>query len=361
MSSSTQRYPVVGSPLAFLDLNIEYFDRSEISVYIDDVIQAKGTTWNWFGTTEKRIVFSPSVAIGLEVLIKRTTDLTKLRHSYSLGAAFNAGTLDDDLNQVLHIAQEAVESNLSGDFFQDVDMHGYVIKNTATATQPEHVLTLGQYLEDASGASAAAAAALSAATAATTAASNATAAVASISFASQAEAEAGTLPSKVMSPLRTKQAIAANITPLASIIAAIYPVGALYISTLSTNPATLFGFGTWVTFGAGRTLVSLNSANSLMDTVEETFGVADTVLPTHNHGGSTGSTTLVGSFVSALDAVSGIVSVLYSFLGVGQDAQPNYVLKIDATHTHTIPSDGVSAINKNYQPSIAVYMWKRTA
>jgi hypothetical protein len=30
-----------------------------------------------------------------------------------------------------------------------------------------------------------------------------------------------------------------------SLLKKIYPVGAIYISTSSTNPASLFGFGTW--------------------------------------------------------------------------------------------------------------------
>jgi hypothetical protein len=36
-------------------------------------------------------------------------------------------------------------------------------------------------------------------------------------------------------------------------IALLYPVGSIYTNaTVSTNPATLLGFGTWTAFGAGR-------------------------------------------------------------------------------------------------------------
>ena len=151
MSNSTQRYTVVGSPVAFLDLNIEYFDRGEITVFFNASEAPVDTNWSWSGTTDKRILFSPSVAVGVSIIVKRTTDTSKVRHSYTLGAAFTAATLDEDLVQVLHIAQEAIESNLSGDFFLDIDMHGFKIKNPAVATDPEDVLTYGQYLTDATG------------------------------------------------------------------------------------------------------------------------------------------------------------------------------------------------------------------
>ena len=40
----------------------------------------------------------------------------------------------------------------------------------------------------------------------------------------------------------------------------IFPVGAVYISTTSTNPSTYFG-GTWVQFGQGRTLIGAGTGN----------------------------------------------------------------------------------------------------
>src|SRR3990167_3473909 len=63
-----------------------------------------------------------------------------------------------------------------------------------------------------------------------------------------------------------------------SVMQTIYPVGALYISTLSTNPNTLLGFGTWAAFGAGKVLVSLDSADADFDTVEETGGAKTTTI-----------------------------------------------------------------------------------
>lgn len=59
---------------------------------------------------------------------------------------------------------------------------------------------------------------------------------------------------------------------LAQVIDALYPVGALYTSTLETNPATLLGRGTWAAFGAGRVLVGHDATDTDFDTSEKTGG-----------------------------------------------------------------------------------------
>ena len=65
---------------------------------------------------------------------------------------------------------------------------------------------------------------------------------------------------------------------------ALYPVGSIYINaTSSTNPATLFGFGTWVAFGEGRVIVGQNSSDTLFDTLEETGGSKDAIVVSHTH------------------------------------------------------------------------------
>ena len=67
-----------------------------------------------------------------------------------------------------------------------------------------------------------------------------------------------------------------------SALAASYPVGSIYMNaTVATNPATLLGFGTWAAFGAGKVPVGLNASDSDFDTVEETGGSKDSIIPTH--------------------------------------------------------------------------------
>ena len=51
-----------------------------------------------------------------------------------------------------------------------------------------------------------------------------------------------------------------------------FPVGSVFIAVVSTNPATLLGYGTWASIGAGRVLVGLDSGDADFDVVEETGG-----------------------------------------------------------------------------------------
>lgn len=106
------------------------------------------------------------------------------------------------------------------------------------------------------------------------------------------------------------------------IIQAIYPVGSLYISTLVTNPATLLGFGTWVSFGAGKVMVSQDVADPCFDVLEETGGSKDIATSTHTH---------------SVTAATGTDSL--------------------TTGTATVATGGV---NTNVQPYVVVKMWKRT-
>jgi len=138
--------------MAFIDISIDYLDRSEIVVLFDGVLTVEDTDWAWFGTTDKRITFPVDVPDGVVVTVKRITDASAIRHEFSTGAAFTARSLDEDLKQALHIAQEASEGNVSGEFFQDVDMHGFRLYNVGTAVDDTDALTLGQYKADADGA-----------------------------------------------------------------------------------------------------------------------------------------------------------------------------------------------------------------
>jgi hypothetical protein len=144
-----------------------------------------------------------------------------------------------------------------------------------------------------------------------------------------------------------------------------YPVGSVYTNiSVSTNPATLFGFGTWVAI-TGRVIVGLDASDSVFDTVGETGGSKDAVVVSHNHNsGVTGSTTISGTFTTASNngfSVSGVFSDGGSYSGNGGEPQTNHTVNMSAPHTHTISSEGVSGTNANLQPYVVAYVWKRTA
>lgn len=73
-----------------------------------------------------------------------------------------------------------------------------------------------------------------------------------------------------------------------AVLGAAYPVGSIYFSTNSTNPATSLGFGTWSAFGAGRVPVGLDAGQTEFDTDEETGGskthtLTSSEMPSHTH------------------------------------------------------------------------------
>jgi hypothetical protein len=147
-------------------------------------------------------------------------------------------------------------------------------------------------------------------------------------------------------------------------IALLYPVGSIYTNaTVSTNPATLLGFGTWTAFGAGRVMVGFDSGNALFDTAEETGGSADAITVSHTHTATTTSTDAGHAHTdtvmrrSIFGTTSGPGSVQNEFT----DSHTTSTATANITSTTTIASAGSSGTNANYQPYITVYMWKRTA
>ncbi len=140
-----------------------------------------------------------------------------------------------------------------------------------------------------------------------------------------------------------------------------YPVGSIYMNaTVATNPATLLGFGTWAAFGAGKVPVGLNASDSDFDTVEETGGTKDAIIPTHNH--------TAASVVD--DPGHNHTFTRYSQLQGGTGGSTFWVnattvntstATTNITVTTTTANAGESATGKNLQPYIVVYMWKRTA
>ena len=124
----------------------------------------------------------------------------------------------------------------------------------------------------------------------------------------------------------------ANKTALVNLL---FPIGFIYITTVSTNPGTYLG-GTWAAFGAGKVLVGLNGADTDFDTAEETGGSKTHTLTTDEMPSHTHSGTVVNATGS------------YSFAGGGLAVS-------------SIGSTGGGSAHNNLQPYTVVYMWKRTA
>jgi hypothetical protein len=131
-----------------------------------------------------------------------------------------------------------------------------------------------------------------------------------------------------------------------NIIDAIYPVGSLYTTTISTSPAAALG-GTWDAFGEGKVLVG-KAGSGTFDTAGATGGREDSVLPEHTHG-----TNIRNEYNSVhVDSTGSSYSTGNSNDGV--TGGNGYTALTDEA--------GVALTgNENLQPYVVVYMWKRTA
>lgn len=148
---------------------------------------------------------------------------------------------------------------------------------------------------------------------------------------------------------------------VANVLALVYPVGSIYISTASTNPNTLFGFGTWSAFGAGRTLVSLDSGQTEFDTVEETGGekthtLTTAEMPSHTHIQDAHTHNFLPRSATT-GAVSSIVTGTLDTSSTISGSNQPHIQSTTATNQNT----GGGGAHNNIQPYIVVYMFKRTA
>lgn len=200
------------------------------------------------------------------------------------------------------------------------------------------------------------------------------------------------------------------------------PIGGLYFSVTDDDPATTLGYGTWEAYAQGRALVGVGQADdsyALEWTPEQKRGTSSHELtvgqmPAHDHGGNTGNegshvhnagadlvtanANLTGDFAitrarrdgnpGQRDQIAGNATGIVSFTAkdkptripvisdggvsfenadeVSIDASHSHNVtgktgQVDGSHTHSISSQGGGNAHQNLQPSIAVYIWRRTA
>ena len=161
----------------------------------------------------------------------------------------------------------------------------------------------------------------------------------------------------------------AKYAPMLDTMKKIYPVGSIYMSTVSTNPATLFGFGTWEAMPAGHVLLAQGKSswgttyNAGSTGGEATHQLTVGEIPNHNHTGSintagehTHSLTLKALWGDGNGSGNGWAGDTRD----GGSRTNTFSTVGNHTHTVTINSTGSGQPHNNLQPYISVYMWKRT-
>ena len=180
-----------------------------------------------------------------------------------------------------------------------------------------------------------------------------------------------------------------------AVIDVVFPVGSVYISPASTNPAELFGIGTWERIGAGRTLIDAGgsfAAGTIGGADSHTLTVNE--MPAHSHsaqateaGGHThtrGSMNIVGGFGAGLytryftqESGAFYANEVPGAKGMddGNSMKSHYQINFDASrawsgetswqgqHNHAVRVDntGGGQAFSTRNPYLAVYIWKRTA
>lgn len=163
-----------------------------------------------------------------------------------------------------------------------------------------------------------------------------------------------------------------------------WPVGSIYISATATNPADLFGFGTWQQFAPGRVLVGYGVGNDGTDSINYNTVLAQGgkyyhtltsgEMPAHSHPHDIGGRALSnGAHYHLFMGDDGLEAFNYKERYINYDARSHggnggiYRTTTDGAHEHSlqitggVQTTGGNQKHNNIQPYIVVYMFRRTA
>lgn len=157
-----------------------------------------------------------------------------------------------------------------------------------------------------------------------------------------------------------------------AILQSVFPVGSIYTSTNSTNPVSLFGFGTWEQI-QGRMILGV-SGNHPVGQIggEESHVLSWNEMPTHTHG--RGTMEITGTFASECLLAGGITGTQYPTGAFSLETTGNNHISAFAdpggqrvdfhasrTWTGETSVSGANWAHNNMPPFYAAYIWRRTA
>lgn len=118
-----------------------------------------------------------------------------------------------------------------------------------------------------------------------------------------------------------------------------WPVGAVFVSVVATDPASLIGYGTWQAIGAGRALIGVSAGDPDFGTAGTTGG-AKTVAA----AGTVSQPTFIGSALGTHSHGTGTLAA---------SAHSGTAVADHASHTHSVTSNVAVADHAAHTHAIA--------
>jgi hypothetical protein len=142
------------------------------------------------------------------------------------------------------------------------------------------------------------------------------------------------------------------------VMQALMPVGFVVTLGVSTNPGTLYGFGTWTAI-TGKVVVGISGSDTEFDTLNETGGakthtLSTTEMPVHTHdfryiaGGSGGG-------------INDTYNIPYNPSSNGSSFTQSGQPPTSGQTRNGVLNAGSGGAHNNLQPYIVKYVWERTA